>query len=88
VDVSLPMALALNRTPDRPEVQAVTYGPVVLSGGYGGAEAMLMPRLSSGSVTRVPGPRLQFQAVAGGRPVGLIPIARMHHQHYNVYWLT
>jgi DUF1680 family protein len=88
VDVSLPMALALNRTPDRPEVQAVTYGPVVLSGGYGGVEAMLMPRLSSGSVTRLPGPRLQFQAVAGGRPVGLIPIARTHHQHYNVYWLT
>jgi DUF1680 family protein len=88
VDVSLPMALALNRTPDRPAVQAVTYGPVVLSGGYGGVESMPMPRLSPGSVTRVPGPRLQFQAAAGGRPVPLIPVARMHHQHYNVYWLT
>jgi DUF1680 family protein len=68
VDVSLPMALALNRTPDRPAVQAVTYGPVVLSGGYGGVESMPMPRLSPGSVTRVPGPRLQFQAAAGGPP--------------------
>jgi hypothetical protein len=88
VDVSLPMALALNRTPDRPAVQAVTYGPVVLSGGYGGVESMPMPRLSPGSVTWVPGPRLQFQAAAGGRPVPLIPVARMHHQHYNVYWRT
>jgi DUF1680 family protein len=88
VDVSLPMALALNRTPDRPAVQAVTYGPVVLSGGYGGVESMPMPRLSPGSVTRVPGPRLQFQATASGRPVPLIPVARMHHEHYNVYWLT
>ncbi|PZS40750.1 MAG: hypothetical protein DLM62_01225 [Pseudonocardiales bacterium] len=88
VDVSLPMALALNPTPDQPAVQAVMYGPVVLSGGYGGIEAMLMPRLSSGSVTRVPGPQLQFQAAAGGRPVALVPIARMHHEHYNVYWLT
>jgi len=88
VDVSLPMALALNRTPDRPAVQAVTYGPVVLSGGYGGVESMPMPRLSPGSVTRIPGPRLQFQAAADGRPVPLIPIARMHHERYNVYWLT
>jgi len=88
VDVSLPMALALNPTPDRPAVQAVTYGPVVLTGGYGGVESMPMPRLSPGSVTRVPGPRLQFQAAAGGRPVPLIPVARMHHEHYNVYWLT
>jgi uncharacterized protein len=88
VDVSLPMTLALNRTPDEPAVQAVTYGPVVLSGGYGGVESMFMPGLNPGSVTRVPGRRLRFQATANGRPVTLIPIARMQHQHYNVYWLT
>ena len=58
------------------------------AGGYGAAESMPMPRLSPGSVTRDPGRQLQFQATAGGRPVTLIPIARMHHQHYNVYWLT
>ena len=86
VDVSLPMTLALNRTPDEPAVQAVTYGPVVLSGGYGGVESMFMPGLNPGSVTRVPGRRLRFQATANGRPVTLIPIARMQHQHYNVYW--
>ena len=88
VDVTLPMTLTLNRTPDQPAVQAVTYGPVVLSGGYGGTGSMPMPRLSPESVTRLPGRRLQFQAIADGRPVGLIPVARMHHEHYNVYWLT
>jgi DUF1680 family protein len=88
VDVSLPMTVALNPTPDRPAVQAVTYGPVVLSGGYGGVESMPMPRLSPESVTRIPARQLRFEATAGGRPVALIPIARMHHQHYNVYWLT
>jgi len=31
---------------------------------------------------------LAFQARADGRPVQLIPIARMQHQHYNTYWTT
>ena len=88
VDVTLPMTLTLTRTPDQPAVQAVSYGPVVLSGSYGGAESMPMPRLSPESVTRLPGHRLRFQAVADRRAVALIPIARMHHEHYNVYWLT
>jgi hypothetical protein len=88
IDVSLPMSVALNRTPDRAAVQAVTFGPVVLSGGYGGTGSMPMPRLSPESVTRLPGRRLRFGATADGRPVELIPIARMHHEHYNVYWLT
>ncbi len=88
VDVSLPMTLGLNRTPDQPSVQAVTYGPVVLSGGYGSVESMFMPWLNPGSVTRIPGRQLRFQAAVNGQPVTLIPIARMQHQHYNVYWLT
>ena len=88
LDVSLPMTLALEPTPDQPAVQALTYGPVVLSGAYGGVESMPMPRLSPGSVTRISGPRLRFQATASGHPVPLLPIARMQHQHYNVYWLT
>jgi hypothetical protein len=88
VDVSLPMRLALSPTPDEPRVQAVTYGPVVLSGGYGEGEVTAMPRLSTGSVTLASAQPLAFQAVAGDLPVTLIPVARMHHQYYNVYWLT
>jgi len=68
--------------------RAGSLGIGVLSGGYGGVESMLMPGLNPGSVTRIPGQRLRFQATASGRPVTLIPIARMQHQHYNVYWLT
>ena len=87
VDVSLPMALALNRTPDRPAMQAVTYCPAC-SAAATALESLPMPGWSPESVTRIPGRRLRF-AGHGGRPrLELIPIARMHHQHYNVYWLT
>ena len=90
VDVSLPMTLALQ--PDA--------GPARGAGRHlrpGRAQrrlrrrgvAMPMPGLNPGSVTRIPGRQLRVPgATAGGRPVTLIPIARMHHQHYNVYWLT
>jgi len=29
---------------------------------------------------------MTFSAVADGKPVTLIPVARAHHQHYTVYW--
>jgi DUF1680 family protein len=86
--VSLPMELASNPTPDQPAVQAVTYGPIALSGGYGGQGVMPMPRLDIGSLTMTSQRPLAFQARAAGRAVELIPIARMQHQHYNTYWLT
>ncbi len=86
--VSLPMELASNPTPDQPAVQAVSYGPVVLSGGYGSQHAMPMPRLDIGSLTMTSERPLTFQAKADGRPVQLLPIARMQHEHYNTYWLT
>ena len=40
IDVALPMALRLERLPDRPEVAAVVYGPIVLAGKLGGGEAL------------------------------------------------
>jgi uncharacterized protein len=88
LEVSLPMRLSLNPTPDDPAVQAVTYGPVVLSGAYGTDAATAMPRLDTGSITATSQQPLTFEAVASGEPVKLIPIAQMQHQHYNVYWLT
>jgi hypothetical protein len=86
--VSLPMELASNPTPDQPAVQAVSYGPVVLSGGYGSQDAMPMPRLDIGSLTMTSERPLAFSAKADGRPVQLIPVARMQHERYNTYWLT
>jgi uncharacterized protein len=88
LDVSLPMTLALNAAPDNPAVQAVTYGPAVLSGGYGTLATMPMPVLNTGSLTLADRKQLMFQASTSAGTVPLIPIARMHHEHYNVYWLT
>jgi DUF1680 family protein len=39
LEVTLPMRLAFSSTPDQPSVQAVSYGPVVLSGLYGASYA-------------------------------------------------
>ncbi len=36
IEVDLPMKLRLERLPDRPDVAAVLYGPIVLAGGLGG----------------------------------------------------
>jgi DUF1680 family protein len=88
LDVSLPMRLRLSPTPDDPAVQAVTYGPVVLSGGYGHRAAMPMPRLNTKSLALTSERPLMARAAANNHAVTLIPIARMQHQHYNVYWRT
>lgn len=86
--VTLPMGLGHDITPDDKDVRALTYGPVVLSGAYGDRSAMGMPRLEPDSVTKVRSDPLEFTARADDETVRLIPIARMHHQHYNVYWYT
>jgi uncharacterized protein len=86
VTVALPMALATSPTPDQPRVQAVRYGPVVLSGGYGTRRLTAMPALDPATISRISQHEIAFSATASGETVPLIPVARMHHQHYNVYW--
>jgi uncharacterized protein len=88
LEVTLPMRLELNPTPDDPAVQAVTYGPVVLNGAYGNRQITAMPRLDASSLTVLRTQPLTAQATADSEPVTLIPTARTHHQHYNVYWQT
>jgi uncharacterized protein len=88
LEVSLPMRIGLSPAPDDPAVQAVTYGPVVLSGAYGDGAATRMPRLDTTSLARTSKHPLTFSAATRDGPVTLLPIARMHHQRYNVYWLT
>jgi DUF1680 family protein len=88
LEVTLPMRLELDPAPDDPAVQAVRYGPVVLNGAYGNHEITAMPRLDAGSLALVSAQPLAAQARADGQPVLLIPTARTHHQHYNVYWQT
>jgi DUF1680 family protein len=88
LEVTLPMRLELNPAPDDPAVQAVSYGPVVLNGTYGNRAIATMPTLDSASLTLINAQRLTVQARADGQPVLLMPTARTHHQHYNVYWQT
>ncbi|WP_301184651.1 LamG domain-containing protein [Streptomyces niphimycinicus] len=64
------------------------YGPVVLAGAYGGRTGMTMPRLDRGSVAQSAAGPMRFSATASGESVPLLPVARVHHQHFNVYWLT
>jgi DUF1680 family protein len=87
VDISLPMALKLAPTPDSATTQAVTYGPVVLSGAYGNTVLGQLPTLDPNSIRPATTP-LQFTATADGATVTLIPFHTMHHQHYTVYWNT
>ncbi len=88
LEVMLPMDVAFHPAPDQPSVQAVTYGPVVLAGAYGTDTSTAMPSLDTASVRRAGQQPMTFSAVADGKPVTLIPVARAHHQHYTVYWRT
>jgi len=88
LDVELPMRLDLEPTPDQPAVQAATYGPIALAGGYGTDARPGLPRLASGSLTREGSPAVTFAGRADGRDVTLRPIARTQHEHYTVYWQT
>ncbi|MFE2937711.1 beta-L-arabinofuranosidase domain-containing protein [Streptomyces sp. NPDC059255] len=88
VEVSLPMRVTVEPTPDDPDVRAVLYGPVVLAGAYGDEAGPGMPRLDPASVRKAAEAPMRFTASADAREVSLLPIARVHHQRYHVYWLT
>jgi hypothetical protein len=47
-----------------------------------------MPKLAAGSPRKTADRPMAFSATADGKDVTLLPIARTHHQHYNVYWKT
>jgi hypothetical protein len=88
LDISLPMTVTASPTPDDPAVQALTYGPIVLSGDYGADAATAMPGLDLSTLRSASADRVEFTAEAGDRPVSLIPVARTQHRYYNVYWRT
>ena len=88
LEVTLPMTLTFAPTPDQPAVQAVTYGPVVLSGVYPRDPGPALPSLDPASVHQTAAQPMSFAATAGGKPVTLIPVARVAHQYYSVYWQT
>jgi hypothetical protein len=92
LEVTLPMRLAFEPTPDDPAVQAVTYGPVVLSGVYGTNPGHSTPRLEVASVRRTATQPMAFEAAANSKatsePIRLIPVSRAAHEYYTVYFQT
>ncbi|GGQ01408.1 beta-L-arabinofuranosidase domain-containing protein [Streptomyces roseolilacinus] len=87
VTVRLPMRIALRPTGDDPDVAAITYGPVVLSGDYGDTPLRSLPYLDASSIRRTGG-ALAFTATADGSPVALGPFHDAHGHNYTVYWRT
>jgi DUF1680 family protein len=86
LEVALPMQLAAEPAPDHHPVQALTYGPVVLSGAYPADPGPLTPELQLASVQRTGAQPMTFQAVADRRPIRMIPISRVTHEYYTTYW--
>ncbi|MFF5082789.1 beta-L-arabinofuranosidase domain-containing protein [Actinoplanes sp. NPDC000266] len=81
ITVRLPMRVVLRPTPDQPDVQAITYGPMVLAGDYGDTALSAPPSLNAGSVTRT-------SVTANGSTVNLVPFHDAHGINYTVYWST
>jgi len=88
VTVRLPMRIVLRAADDDPNLAAVTYGPVVLSGNYGDTALSSPPSLDPSSITRTGGGALAFTATADGSPVTLGPFHDAHGHNYTVYWNT
>jgi uncharacterized protein len=88
LEVTLPMRLEFEPTPDYPRVQAVTYGPVVLSGVYPADPGPLTPTLDVTSVQRTAAAPMAFGATSGRQQVRLIPVSRAAHEYYSVYFQT
>ncbi|MDW5326956.1 beta-L-arabinofuranosidase domain-containing protein [Plantactinospora sp. KLBMP9567] len=88
ITVRLPMRVIMQAANDNPNVAAVTYGPVVLSGNYGNTALGALPALTVSSVTRSSGTSLAFTAAANGGTVNLGPFYDAHGHNYTVYWST
>ncbi|GAA0977487.1 glycoside hydrolase family 127 protein [Acrocarpospora macrocephala] len=86
VTVRLPMRVIMKAANDNPNVQAVTYGPVVLSGNYGDTSLSALPALTASSVARTSTSSLAFTATANGSTVNLGPFYDAHGHNYTVYW--
>jgi uncharacterized protein len=88
VTVRLPMRVIMRTANDTPNLVAVTYGPVVLSGNYGDSTLSSFPTLATSSIRRTSSSSLAFTATANGSTVNLGPFHDAHGHNYTVYWNT
>ncbi|CCF41095.1 secreted protein [Colletotrichum higginsianum] len=82
----LPMKLHVIPANDDPNVAALAFGPVILSGNYGSETLSTTPALNLTTVRRTGDSGLAFTATAGGKTVNLGPFYEAHGFNYNVYW--
>src|SRR6266704_3845939 len=68
LEVTMAMQLAVEPTPDHPEVQALTYGPGVLSAVHPRNPGWLTPQLEMDSISRTSASQLTFDAVVNRQP--------------------
>jgi hypothetical protein len=88
ITVRLPMRVIMKAANDNPTIQAITYGPAVLSGNYGNTALSSSPSLTVSSITRTSTSSLAFTATANGAAVNLGPFHDAQGFNYNVYWNT
>ncbi|BCB89999.1 hypothetical protein Psuf_073120 [Phytohabitans suffuscus] len=88
ITVRLPMRVVMRAANDNTNVQAVTYGPVVLCGNYGNSSLGALPSLNTSTITRTSTSTLAFTATANGATVNLGPFHDAHGFNYTVYWNT
>ncbi|MFI8090678.1 beta-L-arabinofuranosidase domain-containing protein [Streptomyces sp. NPDC086080] len=88
VTVRLPMRVVMRPANDDPNIAAITYGPVVLSGDYGDTALGAPPPLDTASIRRTGTSALAFTATAAGATVNLGPFHDAHGHNYAVYWNT
>ncbi|WP_330186331.1 glycoside hydrolase family 127 protein [Dactylosporangium sp. AC04546] len=86
VTVTLPMRIVMRAANDNPNLSAITYGPVVLSGNYGDTALTAPPLLTVASISRTSTTALRFSATANGAPIELGPFHDAHGHNYAVYW--
>ncbi|GIH21733.1 hypothetical protein Aph01nite_00430 [Acrocarpospora phusangensis] len=86
VTVRLPMRVIMKAANDNPNLQAVVYGPVVLSGNYGNTTLSSAPTLNTSTINRTSTSALAFTATANGSSVNLGPFYDAHNHNYVVYW--
>ncbi len=86
VTVKFPMRVVAHAANDDPNVIALMYRPVVLSGNYGDTELDALPELDVNSIDHDNSGSLDFTATADGTTVPLISFYDAHGHNYTVYW--
>ena len=100
LEIVLPMSLRLESMPDNPKRSAIFYGPILLAGDIGSPEEDANDALFKSPVFVTQGKDLnkwiepiadrplRFETNGVGRPkdVTLLPLYKMHHRRYSVYW--